>query len=78
MELHALVKRGLSPIDAIRAATMNAAELMGWQQDVGAIEVGKYGDLIAVSADPLSDITVLQNVSFVMKGGKVVRNDPTR
>lgn len=74
IELQALVKRGLSPIDAIRAATLNAAELMGWQQDIGAIEAGKYGDLIAVSGDPLTDITVLQKVAFVMKGGKVVRD----
>lgn len=47
---------------------------MGWQDDVGAVEPGKYADLIAVSGDPLSDITVLQHVNFVMKGGKVVKD----
>ncbi len=73
-ELTALVKRGMPPADAIRAATVNAADLLGWQDDVGAVEAGKYADLIAVSGDPLGDITVLQHVSFVMKGGKVVKD----
>jgi imidazolonepropionase-like amidohydrolase len=72
-ELLGLVKRGLPPADAIRAATVNAAELMGWQGDIGAVEPGKYADLIAVEGDPLADITVLQRVSFVMKGGCVVK-----
>lgn len=73
-ELVALVKFGVPAIDAIRAATMNAAELMSWQSDVGAIEPGKFADLIAVDGDPLSDIAVLKQVKFVMKGGKVVRD----
>ena len=73
-ELVALVKLGAPPIDAIRAATVNAADLMDWQNDVGAIEPGKYADLIAVDSDPLSDIAVLKQVKFVMKGGKVVRD----
>ncbi len=60
--------------DAIRAATVNAADLMGWQSDVGAVEPGKYADLIAVSGDPLADITVLEHVTFVMKSGKVVKD----
>ena len=59
---------------AIRAATVNAGELMGWQDRVGAIETGKFADLIAVQGDPLSDITVLQQVKFVMKEGTVVKN----
>jgi imidazolonepropionase-like amidohydrolase len=72
VELAAMVKRGMPPADAIRAATVNAAELMSWQDNVGAIEAGKYADLIAVDGDPLADITVLQHVKFVMKGGKTV------
>ena len=53
---------------------MNAAELMGWQEDVGAVEAGKYADMIAVEGDPLTDIAVLQQVKFVMKGGTVVKD----
>jgi imidazolonepropionase-like amidohydrolase len=74
-ELLALTKRGLSPLDAIRAATVNAAELMSWQDKVGALESGHYADLIAVDGDPLTDITALQHVKFVMKGGTVVRDE---
>jgi imidazolonepropionase-like amidohydrolase len=73
-ELAGLVKRGMPTKDAIRAATVNAAELLGWQKDVGTVEAGKYADLIAVDGDPLRDITVLQQVKFVMKGGKVVKD----
>jgi imidazolonepropionase-like amidohydrolase len=64
----------MSPLEAIRAATVNGAELMGWQEDVGAVEAGKYADLIAVEGDPLTDIAVLQHVKFVMKGGTVVKD----
>ena len=71
-ELVSLTRRGLTPLEAIRAATVAAAELLAWQERVGAIEAGKYGDLIAVQGDPLSDITVLRQVKFVMKGGIVV------
>jgi len=74
-ELVVLNKLGLTPIDAIRAATVNGAQLMGWAEKIGSLEPGKYGDLIAVSGDPLSDITELQHVKFVMKGGVVVRNE---
>jgi len=73
-ELVGLVRRGLTPVDAIRAATINAAELLGWQDRVGAIEAGKYGDLIAVKRDPLADITALLQVEFVMKEGTIVKN----
>jgi imidazolonepropionase-like amidohydrolase len=73
-ELVALTRRGMSPLEALRAATSNAAELMGWQDKVGAIEPGHYADLIAVEGDPLGDITVLQRVKFVMKGGTVVKD----
>lgn len=75
-ELEAMVKRGLTPLEAIQAATINAAELLSWQDKVGALEPGHYADLIAVDGDPLADITVLQHVKFVMKGGTVVKDSP--
>jgi len=70
-----LVKFGMTPAQAIQSATTVAAEMMGWQDQIGSIEKGKYADIIAVSGDPLKDITELQRVKFVMKGGQVVRND---
>ncbi len=73
-EIVAMNALGLPPIEAIRAATMNAADLMGWQDQVGTIEPGKYADLIAVAGDPLTDVSVLQKLKFVMKGGTVVKN----
>jgi imidazolonepropionase-like amidohydrolase len=77
-ELVALVKHGMPPLEAIRAATTNAAELMSWQDRVGALEAGKWADLIAVEGDPLTDISVLQQVKFVMKGGTVVKDTLAR
>jgi imidazolonepropionase-like amidohydrolase len=74
-ELAAMTKRGLTPLQAIQAATLNAAELLNWQDKVGALEAGHYGDLIAVNGDPLADITVLQHVKFVMKGGVVIKDE---
>jgi imidazolonepropionase-like amidohydrolase len=71
----ALHKAGMPPLDIIRAVTTNAAEMLGWQDRVGAIEPGKFADLIAVAGDPLADITELERVRFVMKDGRVVRND---
>lgn len=71
-ELEAMTKRGLTPLEAIQAATTNAAELLSWQNDVGALEAGHYADIIAVDGDPLADITILQHVKFVMKGGTVI------
>jgi imidazolonepropionase-like amidohydrolase len=70
-----LVKYGMSPSQAIQAATSVAAEMMGWQDRVGSIEKGKFADIIAVSGDPLKDITELERVKFVMKGGQVIRDD---
>jgi len=70
-----LVKYGMTPGQAIQTATTVAAEMMGWQDLIGSIENGKYADIIAVSGDPLQDITELQRVKFVMKSGQVVRND---
>jgi imidazolonepropionase-like amidohydrolase len=67
-----MVKWGMTPLQAIQAATVNAAEALGRTADVGAIAVGRYGDLIAVVGDPLEDVTRLQSVSFVMKGGEVI------
>ena len=72
-ELEAMTKRGLSRLEAIQAATINASELLSWQDQVGAIESGHYADIIAVDGDPLADITTLQHVKFVMKGGRVVK-----
>jgi imidazolonepropionase-like amidohydrolase len=74
-EIIAMSKLGLSPIEAIRSATANAADLMGWRDKVGSIQVGNYADVIAVSGDPLADVTELERVKFVMKGGLVVKND---
>jgi imidazolonepropionase-like amidohydrolase len=65
---------GMTPMQAIQAATVTAAEALGRAADVGAIEVGRYGDLIAVAGDPLKNVTVLQAVAFVMKGGAVVKS----
>lgn len=66
---------GMPPLEIIRAVTTNAAEMLGWQDRVGAIEPGKFADLIAVAGDPIGDVTELERVRFVMKGGQVVRND---
>jgi imidazolonepropionase-like amidohydrolase len=73
-EIVTATELGLTPLEAIRAATINAADLMGWQDRVGAIEPGKFADLIAVDGNPLVDISVLQNVKFVMKGGAVIKD----
>jgi len=71
-----LVKRAkLSPARAIQAGTINNAEVMGWSDRIGSVDKGKFADIIAVSGDPLADITELQRVKFVMKGGKLIRND---
>ena len=70
-----MVKFGMTPAQAIRAATSSAADLIGRSKDVGTIEAGKYADIIAVDADPLADVRALEHVSFVMKGGQVVRNE---
>jgi len=61
--------------DIIRAVTNSAAEMLGWQDRVGAVEAGRYADLVAVAGDPRTDITELQRVRFVMKDGRVVKND---
>ena len=68
-----MVEWGMTPVQAIQAATVNAAQALGRTSDVGAIETGRYGDLIAVSGDPLTDVSRLTHVDFVMKGGEVVK-----
>ena len=76
-EFEALVKYGMTPTRALQAATSLGAENMGWEDRVGTIEKGKFADLVAVAGDPLTDITELQRVKFVMKGGRVFLNQIT-
>lgn len=71
--LGAYAQSGMTPIEIIRATTVNAAELLGWQTRIGSIEAGKLADIIATDGDPLKDILELQKVKFVMKGGKVIK-----
>lgn len=75
MMFTALRDVGMPPLEVIRAVTTSAADMLGWQDRVGAIEPGKFADLIAVAKDPLADITELGRVQFVMKDGKTIRND---
>ena len=65
----------MAPVKVLQAATVNNAEILGWQKDIGSVEKGKFADLIAVSGDPLVDIRELQHVKFVMKAGRVVKED---
>jgi imidazolonepropionase-like amidohydrolase len=74
-EFEYMVRFGMTPAQALHAATGVAAELMSWQDQIGSVEKGKFADLVAVSGDPLADITELERVKFVMKGGETVRND---
>jgi imidazolonepropionase-like amidohydrolase len=71
-EFAVMVKLGLTPMQSIQAATVNAADLLGWSDRVGSIEAGRFADIIAVSGDPATDVTKLEHVSFVMKGGQVI------
>jgi imidazolonepropionase-like amidohydrolase len=70
-----MVEWGMKPIDAIQAATIRAADLLGWSAKAGVLEPDHYADIIAVSGDPLSDVRALESVKFVMKNGAVVRDD---
>ena len=74
-EFEWLVSHGMEPAKVIQLATAVDAEGMGWQNDVGSLEKGKYADLVAVSGDPLKDISEMRRIKFVMKGGKIYRND---
>jgi imidazolonepropionase-like amidohydrolase len=68
-----MVKWGMTPAQALRSATTSAAELLGWSDQVGSIEAGKFADIVAVPSDPLADVSQLEKVDFVMKGGKVYK-----
>ncbi len=68
-----MVQRGMTAMEAIKAATSVAARVIGWEQDVGALEVGRFGDLIAVRGDPLSNISLLQEIDVVVKGGLLLK-----
>jgi imidazolonepropionase-like amidohydrolase len=70
-----MVEYGMTPLQAIRAATSVGAENIGWADRVGSIEKGKYADFVAVSGNPANDVTELERAKFVMKGGRVIRND---
>lgn len=69
-----MVKWGMTPMQAIQSATINAADLLDWKTKVGSIAVGKYADIIAVVGNPIDEIKLLENVQFVMKGGEVFKN----
>ena len=69
-----MVEYGMTPMQAIQAATVHAAELIGWPDTVGAIDAGRFADIIAVEGDPLDDVSLLEDVRFVMKGGKIYKN----
>jgi imidazolonepropionase-like amidohydrolase len=75
VEFEWMTRYGMTPLQAIQSATINAADLMGWPDQIGAIEPGKYADIIAVDGNVLDDVKPLEHVRFVMKGGAVVRND---
>jgi imidazolonepropionase-like amidohydrolase len=74
-EFAVMVKLGLTPLQSIQAATINAADLLGWSDKVGTLDAGKWADMVAVEGDPLQDVTTLERVKFVMKGGDVVKNE---
>jgi imidazolonepropionase-like amidohydrolase len=68
-----MVKYGMSPLAVLQADLINGAKVLGWDGEIGALEPGYFADVIAVVGDPLQDVAVLQNVSFVMKGGVVYK-----
>lgn len=74
-EFAVMVRLGLTPLQAIQAATVNAADLLGWSGKVGTLEPGAWADIVAVDGDPVKDVTTLERVKFVMKGGEVVKNE---
>jgi imidazolonepropionase-like amidohydrolase len=72
------VRFGMTPAQAIRTATSEAAALLGREKDVGTLQPGRFADLIAVRRDPLKDVRALENVAFVMKGGVIVKDARSR
>jgi imidazolonepropionase-like amidohydrolase len=74
-EFGALVRGGMTPLAALQAATINAAQLLERSNELGAVESGKLADIIAVKGDPLSDISCMEQVVFVMKGGEVIKHE---
>jgi imidazolonepropionase-like amidohydrolase len=74
-EFEYYVQYGMTPMQSIKTGTSVAADLLGWSNRVGTIEAGKWADLIAVSGDPLKDISELERVQWVMKGGEVFKNE---
>ena len=75
-EFATMVKMGLPPLVAIQAATVNAADLLGWSDRVGTLDPGKFADIVAVDGDPIADVSTLEHVRFVMKGGEIIKNQP--
>ena len=75
-EFELMVKYGMSPVEAIKAATVNAADLLGLASEIGTIEPGKSADIIAVTGDPVADVRVLKSVGFVMVRGEVIKSNP--
>jgi imidazolonepropionase-like amidohydrolase len=74
-EFSSMVKFGMTPAQALKSATSSATELLGMQDKVGTIEVGKLADIVAVPGDPLADVSVMERVDFVMKGGVVQKGN---
>jgi imidazolonepropionase-like amidohydrolase len=74
-EFGVYVRLGMTPLQAIQSGTLNGAELLGWSDKIGTIEAGKWADIVAVDGDPLQDMSTLEHVKFVMKGGAVVKNE---
>jgi imidazolonepropionase-like amidohydrolase len=77
-EFHVYVSLGMTPVAAIQTATINASDLLGPKFAVGTLEPGKFADVIAVDGDPTKDVSILEHVKFVMKGGAVIKNDYTK
>ena len=75
-QFNTMVQYGMTPLDAIRAATLNAAQALGQEADVGQIAVGRYADIVALDGDPLGNVRLLERVSAVIKGGKKI--EPAR